>query len=756
MDLSGIFQAIGAWSVRRRWLVLGLWAVIVLVAGWYGQFLPQLMKGNVGLLEGTESYRAEKLINDRFDAPLAQFVVVTVERHDAPSEPLPQVVDRLQSRFRQLPVVTALLPVPGSDVERAAFLVGVHSSGLADTERHVPEFRQVLAQTVPETSGYRARLTGEAPLDIDLIALATHETRRAEFLVLPFSLLALLIAFGTLGAAVAPLVAGAGAVILALGALAFVAKLTPLAIFAANVASMLGLGLGIDYALFVVARIREEAQGHDAPTPAHVVAAIRHAAPAIAVSAATVLIGLAALMTVPGHDTFGLGIGGAIVAATAALSGMTLLPALAATLGPWLDRPRLLTRRFHGAAQIRFWERQARRIVHRPLLSLGLAVVLLSLLAWPATWIRLGDPDVAFFPESMPSIQGLKTLERMEARGLLTPFRLVVTVPDGDQVLSLLHLPGLARMTALLREDPRVAQVIALADPQQGLDQLVSAVAFMGPYAVQRQLPAAAQTLISREGAATLVTVVLKNDVTYQQAREFGWDLKKVPWQTLPGLENADVAVGGLIAANTDYIDIIRSYFPQVVLIVLAATLVMLHLMTRSWLIPVKAVLANLLTVAAALGGTALLVQTSFGASLLGLPGPVESFSPAVPILTFCIVFGLSMDYEVFLISRIFEAHQAGDDDRAAVIHGIGRSGSVITSAAVIMGIVFVGFALTDLLPIKMLGIALALGVLLDATVTRLVLIPSLMMIAGRWNWWPGTWLDATRRNAGRPPGGDA
>ncbi|MBM3266195.1 MAG: MMPL family transporter [Candidatus Sericytochromatia bacterium] len=671
-------------------------------------------------MPGSASWRVEQALARQFDSPFSQVLLVVLEGADRTDAAV-----ALPLRLAREEWVTQTRRWPTDPGEPAVLAVGLRADGLAAAEPLVKPLRKAVAGLPHVRSGrVKATVTGQAALGVDLNDHAARASATAEKRVLPLTLLALVFAFGALGAAVAPLVAGAAAVIAALGLLRLISEFMPLSVYASTIASMLGLGLGIDYALLVVSRIREEGD---------LTVAVRRSAPLIAVSAATVVIGLFIMATVPVQDLVGLGVGGAVVAFTAATAGITLLPAVAALLGRWLEAPRLLSGLLDNPGRLARWRERARRVVARRGLALGVAALVLLALAAPLRGVDLGFPELGQMPAEIETMRGWRTLERLRTAGALVPVDILVTNPPGKSIVG--SALAVSRAARFLEADPRVAEVRTFIGPARpGYLELARSLGI----AVEETLPPRSRWLLSRDGRSTLIQVVLKNGVSLADREAFHARVSALPWTRFLFLPGVEVHVGGMTALNRDIEDTAVAAIPRIAALVVLATCLMLFATTRSILIPLKAVLANLLTVAAALGGTLALFRSEAGARLLGLDGPVLSVTPGIPILVFCVVFGLSMDYEVFLIARIKEAHDQGADDKDAVIDGLGATGGVITSAAAIMAIVFAGFALTDLIVIKMLGVALALGVLLDATVVRLLLIPALMVFAGRYNWYPG------------------
>ncbi|MBC7545539.1 MAG: MMPL family transporter [Candidatus Sericytochromatia bacterium] len=339
-------------------------------------------------------------------------------------------------------------------------------------------------------------------------------------------------------------------------------------------------------------------------------------------------------------------------------------------------------------------------------------------------------------PQDIEAVRAIRQLQATGNGGALIPIQILVQFPD--TVLTVPRASGLLAITEKLRQDPRVGDVYAVADPARGGDHLLMNLAAWDPSAVLAQLPEALHALISRDTKSTLIYVIPNNAITLVDACRFARELTVTDWRTYWPQDPGTVTIGGPLTIANEFQDLTRRYLPRLLLIVAGGTFLMLLAYTRSVVIPLKAVLANLLTVGAALGATAALFRSDLGMWLFGLESPLITLGPAIPMVTFCVVFGLSMDYEIFLLSPILEAHRRGDGDADAVLTGVTASAGLITAAASVMAIVFFGFALTGFVAVKFLGIALGLGILLDATVTRLVLIPAAMLVFGRWNWWPG------------------
>jgi len=491
---------------------------------------------------------------------------------------------------------------------------------------------------------------------------------------------------------------------------------------------MLVLALGIDYALLTVSRFREALDdGRDAAAAA--ADAARHAGRTVALSGAPVAVASLALLIAPLNELRSAAIGGLLVVVVSVLLAATLLPALLSWLGQRVDAGRIRAG-LRLAPNPERYRRWARTVVAHPWLVLAVTAPPLLLLAAQAPRLNARIPRGQWLPPRMESTQAGRDLKAMGRSGALQALRVVLEFPEDVTALTTEGWTATARASAAFAADPRVARVQSLRTLAGDRADDLAYVSLM---------PAAAKRpFLSEEGDAALLEVVPRETSDPAALTAFVRELRARDPVSLTGLPGARLRIGGLPAFAADYEDAVGGRFGRIFAIVVAGTLLTLFLGFRSVLVPIKAVLLNLLSVSAAFGALVVVFQDGYGVGLLGLEGPVDGVFPIVPVLVFCTVFGLSMDYEVFLVARVAEARRVGADDADAIAEGLARTGGVITSAALVMIAVFGAFTLGDFILVKMLGFALAVAVLLDATVIRIAMGPALLRLAGRWNWWPG------------------
>ncbi|HVE80462.1 MAG TPA: MMPL family transporter [Gemmatimonadaceae bacterium] len=733
MPGSGWWEEAGTTIVRRRRWLLALWAALAAALLPLARDVESRLETSARV-PGSESGRVTELLAERFASPYARYAVVVLRGLPPPDDRAGRAaLDTVVTVVRRHPAVAGVfsaLDTPDSmfvgEGGGTFAVVGLRDGVAIDDV--LPSLR---AATGLLAVGLRVRhpraeilWTGEGPLTADLRRASAADADRAERRVLPLTLALLLVAFGGVVAAAIPVAAGALAISLTLGCVALLARATPLSILVLNVTTMLGLGLGIDYALLLVSRFREARREGLGPEGA-AAAAATHAGRSVVLSGAAVMVGFAALLLVPLTDLRGIAVGGLVVTAMSVLLAVTLLPGLLAMLGTRVELGRVRPRAIPGAG----WRRWSTWVVRRPLLVLALAAVPVAALVsqWPRLTTRMPSGD--WLPSSAESARGLRALRGMGRSGVVQAIRVVVALPPGTTALSLAGWRATGGVGERLTRDPRVARVRSLP-----------ALAGAAPSPLLLALvPAEVRaTFVSRDERLALVEVMPAEGAGAGGAMELVRELRAADPAVLTGLPGARIAVGGLPAFNLDYEDAVARATPLVVGLVLAGTFVALLVGFRSVLVPLKAIALNLASVGAAFGAVVLVFQDGHAVGALGLAAPLDGVFPAVPLLVFATVFGLSMDYEVFLVARVAEARRRGAGEGAAVVEGVRRTGGVITSAALIMTVVFGAFVLGDFVLMKILGFALAVAVLLDVTVVRLALGPALLAIAGRWNWWPG------------------
>ena len=732
----------GQGAARRRfWLAMaGLGMALALLPFSYN---VERRLETVVHIKGGESEKVDLELAQRFQSPYAHRLVLVISGiPDPDSAQGADALGFLTSSLRSVPGVSGAVssldwpdPLFTGNNGGALIIVGLDPHD-ETVEALVPKLRAradwMEGQLRSQYPSIKLQITGETPINFDLRKVSADDVKHAEQRAMPVTLLLLLLAFGSIVAALLPLGVGVLSISMALGAAALLAHYLQLSILVQNLATMLGLGLGIDYALLMVSRFREAlAEGYDPGCAADIAGG--QAGRTLIISATTVAIGFSALLTVPISELRSIGIAGLLVTVLSVMLCTFILPWVLGLLGHRIDaaRVRLPWRRFKTrdlcAASDR-WVRWGSLITRRPWTALLVAGVPLFILAFQGRRISPGVPDHNSLPAAAESVQALHTLQTMGRSGIVQSLRVVLELPPQSPPLSPAGWLAVSRLTKRFQSDPRAEEVLSLPS-LAGMSDTAGAVDDV-PEAIRK-------SFLRSDSQATLIELLPTATLSPNEQIRWVREVRSSDVATITGVDGAVLRVGGVPALEADYDSVVKERLPRVVLGVILGSLLALLVGLRSLFAAVKAILLNLLSVGASFGALVLVFQEGHGSKLLGLDGPTGTVYPIVPILSFAIVFGLSMDYEVFLVARVLEERRRGLSERSAVIEGLARTAGLITSAAAIMIAVFTAFTVGSFLVVQMLGFTLAVAVFLDATVVRTVVGPALLQLAGDWNWWP-------------------
>jgi len=731
--------------VRRFWLALVILAVVLALLPF--SFHAERHLETATRIEGSEAGKFPEELATRFHSPFVNTVVLVIQGLPAADSPEgEQVLATIEDRLKAEPGVSGVVsyldfhdPIFVGKGGGTFILVGLASTD-GPVELLVPKLHDLDNSLQNELRsrypGVKLELSGETPLNFDIRKASADDVAHAESLVIPGTLLLLLVAFGSVVAALIPLAIGELAIASTLAVARFLALHWHLSILVQNLSTMLGLGLGIDYALLMLSRFREASATEQDKYKCSSIAA-RQAGRTLVISASTVAIGFLALLTVPITEIRSIGVAGFLVAGMSVLLSVTFVPALLAVLGPRINAGRLpIIASFdeHRAARrVERWRRWGKAVVAHPWLAIILAGTPLLLLASQAAHLSTNVPGGDWLPSQAESVQALHSLEKMDRLGMVYSLRIILELPTDSITETNAGWNAVDRFSKRLASDPRCEKVISVTTiAGSDRSQLTNI-----PRDTRR-------AFVSRDGRAALFEVSPKTSVSLNDQVAWVRELRKEGAVVFTGMPGAKLRIGGIAALIADYQTIVERRFVSVLELVVGATLLALLAGFRSLFAAVKAIALNLLSVAASFGALVLVFQEGHGIRIFGVPQGTGAIFPIVPIVAFAIVFGLSMDYEVFLVARVLEARRCGMSELDAIPEGVARTAGLITSAAAIMIVVFAAFTFGHFLVIKMLGFTLAVAVFIDATIVRIVIGPALLRVAGDWNWWPGG-LSVTR-----------
>jgi RND superfamily putative drug exporter len=698
-------------SSLRPWLVVGLWLIVILTAfALVTMFLA--FEGEAEITRTTESKQADRVLDEGFPQQAAngraitEVVIVRAEDGDVRSAATRTRVAALADELRAAGATRVVTygeerRLVSEDGDSTVLLVGLGRDGEEDVDGVV-----AAVQRLDDEPGYQAAVTGERVSDADEDAASLEDLKKGElFFGAPLALVVLLLVFGAVVAGLVPLMLAIASIVVALALVALLAQAYDLSVFTQNMLIGMGLALGIDYSLFTLSRYREQrVQGQEKLDA--IATAGATAGRAVLFSGIAFVLAMLGLLLVPSTIFRSLAAGAILVGIVSVIAALTLLPAVLSLLG---DRVNALRIPFFGRAaeragrEGRFWGAVVERVMRRPVASLVVAAGLLLALAAPVLALDTGTSGAATLPDRFESKQGYLLLREEFPRESTEPVEIAVA---GD-------VRGPAVEGALARLEQELARHPIFGEPTVEANEA---------------------------GRVARVMVPIVGNPDGERAIDAVRELRSeaVP-RAFAGVD-AEVYVGGDTAEELDYHDTVDFWLPLVFVFVLGLSFVLLTLAFRSIVVPATAIGMNLLSVGAAYGLLVLIFQKGIGNELLGLR-EAETIDAWVPLFLFAVLFGLSMDYQVFLLSRIRERYAETGDTDAAISFGIGSTARLITGAALIIIAVFWGFAMGDTIAFQQMGFGVAVALLIDATIVRSVLVPAAMTLLGERNWYLPAWL---------------
>ena len=704
--------------IRFRWAVLAVWLVAVIAAGAASSGLSSLLT-NRFVLPGAESDKARNVLQQHFgQKPEGSFSLVVKGGPGSSTALVPKVQQSADRAASALPTgKVAAVNAVSEDVVTATI---VSSLDPAEAKGHTDAMRNA-AGTIP---GAQAYLTGQSAIEHDLDPVMSNDLKVGElFIAIPIAMAILIFVFGSL-AFLLPFMLAAAAIPVTLGFLWIFANYMELSTYLTNLVMLIGLGIAVDYSLLMVYRYREEHRAGRSRMEA-VERTMETAGRAVIFSGTAVAIGLALMLLMPLPFMRGFGLAGLLIPLVSVLAAMTLLPVLLYWLEDRLDRVRLVpksVRERRADPERGFWPRLAATIMRRPILFATGTIVLLLAAAAPVLSLQLTPGSNTGVPQNLQSIRGLKVLTEAVGAGALAPSDVVIDTGRAGEATSPKVQAAAGRLVAQLTSDPEVARVDFHEQGAQYID------------ASRRYLH---------------IQIAGKHEYGLPPAQHF---VDRLRDELIPGAgfpESVKVLAGGGPPGGVDFLDMTYGAFPWLVLAVLLATYGLLVRAFRSLLLPLKAIVMNLLSIGAAYG--LLVVAFKFGA---GEPLGIQQYDQIegwIPVFLFAMLFGLSMDYEVFLVSRMREEWDKRGDNQAAVTAGLAKTGRLVTAAGLIMFAAFMGFVAGSIVGLQQFGFGLAAAIIIDVTIIRALLVPSVMKLFGRWNWWLPDWAARIARVESSP-----
>ncbi len=698
--------------IRHRRPIIAGWLVLLVLGGYAASNLGDLLSNRFSV-PGSDSERGLNLLKDRMHERSDGAFTLVVQGNDG-RRPSAAAVAAAAQRGATA-VKNGKAGAPQSAGKDVVFVQISTSLENQDASKVTPDVRKAIG-TVPGATTY---LSGYPALNHDTQPIYNDDLARGESIAIPIALLVMLFMFGTLGGVVVPFIFAAVSIPTTLGLVWIFAHTMDMAVYVTNIVTLIGFAIAIDYSMLVVFRFREELPLHDNPQDA-LVKTMETAGRATLFSGLTVAVGLALLVFMPLPFMRSMGVGGLLVPLVSIAASATFLPAFLSVMGRRVNSLRVIPKRILENRAARdvtgFWHRLAVAIMRRPVLWGGMAATLLIALALSATGLHLTGGDNRGIPITTEAARGLKILETTLGPGALAPQQIVIDTGKAGGATDPQIVAAQQRLIAELRRDPEVQPETILAP------------ALVDPAIAQRA------NLVDSTGQIIQIRAAGHSDAGEQPAVDLVHRIRDdyIPGARFPA--SADVLLTGAPAFGVDFIDKAYGAFPWLILAVLVISYLLLLRAFRSVVLPAKAVVMNLLSVAATYGLLTLAFQHGWG-DVIGLQSSPQ-IDAWIPIFLFAILFGLSMDYEVFLLSRMREEWDLTHDNEHAVAYGLEHTGRIITAAAIIMIAAFSGFTFGSFVGLQEFGLGLSAAILLDATVVRMVLVPAVMKLLGDWNWY--------------------
>ncbi len=726
-------------AARASGRVLLGWLLVTLVGGFFAGRLGSAISNGFDAPKGTQAADVQKILNQRFVQLTTPYLVVVMK--DANRGDLvayrQQVASRLSADSSLDTIMTPTQLGVARQLSPDTTLLALTFRRPIDQNTDVPRLRREIAG-VRAPAGLEHHLTGMAAISYDIFRHTAQQLGRIETVGLALSAVVLIYVFGGLFAATLPLLTGILCITINNGLLVLIARFFQTSTTNQFITAIVGLAIGIDYPLFLLSRFREElAQTPDGPVEAFLRAA-KTAGKATGLSGLVVAISALFLGTLDVSGLRPAAVSIALVVLTALVLCFSFLPALLFWVGRYIPLERLLRHRFATRTGAAIWERFNRRVVDHPVLHLVANLALLVALALPISTVKFWSPTISMLPKQLDSMRGLALLAGEREAGQLSPIYIAVSAPHPGDAYRASFLGHLRQLTDQVDRDPRVGSVVSMVNFNPSWP-LAAYDAFWSNPLLRTDSRLGALVDNGHGGTTALVRVVPRFLPDSAQTRALIIDLHD---RVVPAFQNrwngVSIEVGGDQAQLLETARVFARGLPVVALLNLIAITVILGLAFRSVVLPIKAVLMNMLPLVASMGVVVLVFQYGVAGGLLHIkaPGYVMMMTPAI-LLT--VLFALSMDYEVMILSRIREAYDRTGDNRTAILEGLGQSGKVIVGAAAIMFSVFAAYLFSDISPMREVGLALATAIAVDATIVRLALLPSAMILMGRWNYWvPG------------------
>lgn len=744
---KGFFLTLAEFVMKHRFFILVFWILVTIVGAFGALKADTVLQGEGSYVKTSESHLQNLMISKDFPRQYLKNLIVTLKSKDKTVEDpeyKKSIEDiknfvKTQEHVGDIYDYTWDASLLSKDKKATFILIGlnVDNSNMSSTDAYdLSEKIRVL----PIQKDIERHITGIPLIVRDMTKLSQDDSAKAEQKIFPIVIVLMVFIFGAFVSAFLPVVMGVVSMVVTLGILYVIGQYMELAMFCKAITSMMGLGVGLDYCLFMVSRFREELEKGVTPKEAAIKATIT-AGKAVCYSGLSVTIGMAALLIPPLPLTRSIGLSGMIVVTVSILISLTLLPVIFSYLGERVNSPRAL----HSLVKFtmsrkNFWLNWTNWIMKRPNFFFLLGTLLLLLITSFSFNMKLGNSSVLFMPKQLDSRIGFEKMLEIDPYSQFSPVGITFETKDGSTVYEKKNLLAIYDFMKKTSEAEGVYKVLGIVNPFSNTTLQEYENTYANTLMLQNMNMVQQNPFVSADGTKALFWVFNSN-IEKEAADLDTVRTMRAYRDTIAKDSSLSILVGGIGSTNIDFQSAVYSQFPLIIALILAATYIIMFIMLGSAILPIKAILMNLLSVGASYGWLVLVFQYGLFTDLLGIERIPGSLMVITPLVLFCIIFGLSMDYEIFMMSRIKEEYDKTQDVVYSVSMGLEKSGGIITSAALIMIIVFIAFAFSKVIMVQEMGVGLATSVLIDATIIRIMLVPSILKILGKFAWWlPESW----------------
>ncbi len=747
-EKKDFFRTLGEKVIIYRIPILIFWIVLTLFAGLGALNVHKILQGEGSYVKGSESYEQSELITKHFPQQYTKNIIVTLKSKkltmDSPE--YIQAIEKIETFAKSKKEVGAVFdyklePDFASKDKKSTFIL----LGLTDDSAEISsEDADIITRNIKKIiidPDIEMHITGSAVIVGDITRISGNDSARAEKRILPIVIVLLIFVFGAIVSALLPIVLGFMSIIITLGCLFLIGHYFELTMFCKAITSMMGLGVGIDYSLFMVSRFREELIKGKTPKQA-AIDTTATAGKAVCYSGFAVTVGMAALLIPNLPLTHSIGFSGILVVTIAILLSLTLLPVIFSLVGERINSPRA----FHRLVKLssspqNFWLNWSKMVMKRPVTFFVLGLVTLLMISSFTLSMKLWNSSVLLMPEWLDSRKGFVHVLEIDPSRKFSPVGVSFETKDGSSIYDRKNIKEIYEFSEKVLGNENIKKVLGIVDPSTKTSLEAYQNFYTNALMMQNLQMTPQNPFVNQEGTKTIMWAIHRNSENETEDWNTVISLRKIRDSFVSN--NLKILIGGGGSTNVDFQNAVYKHFPLIILLIVIATYIIMFSLLGSIILPFKAIFMNIISVTSSYGWLILVFKYGVTANILGITQLPGGLLIITPLVLFCIIFGLSMDYEIFMMSRIKEEYDKSNDIDYAVSMGLEKSGGIITSAALIMIIVFSAFSFSNVIMVQEIGLGLSAAVFIDATIIRIMLVPSILKILDKSAWWlPKAWRD--------------